>query len=77
MKALKFPVQLIQLSLAIEELFGVEQVILYCFEIPTSIFYIAYGCDIFASESYRGRKDLDLSFGLADQRRYHSTRQLS
>ena len=71
MKAWKFLVQLIQLTLAIEARFGVEQVILYCFEIPTSIYYIAYGCDIFARESYRGRKDLDLSFGLAGQRRYH------
>ena len=46
--AWKFLVQLIQLTLAIEELFAVERVILYCFETPTSIYYIAYSCDIFA-----------------------------
>ena len=51
--------------------------IIHCLEIPTSIFfYFAYGCDIFAWTSYRGRKDLDLSFGLADQQRYLSSRQL-
>ena len=62
-KTSKFLVQLIQLTLAIEELFRMVQVISYCFEVPTSIYYIAYGCYIFVSENYRGRMDLDLSFG--------------
>ena len=50
---------------------------LYCFEFQTSIYYIAYNCYIFAWEGYSGRKDLDLSFGSADQPRYPSSRQLS
>ena len=42
MKAWKFLVQLIQLTLDIKGLFGVERVLLYCFEIPTSIFFILH-----------------------------------
>ena len=76
-EAWKFLVQLIPLTVAFKELFRFEQMILYCFEIRRSIYYIAYGFEIFAYETYRGRKILDLSFGLADQPRYPSSRQLS